>query len=205
MDLDCGISSASGNLSNYGGTTNKRARAHSLCGFQNRKANFCPSPAQDHTNRHSKNLERCGPSATRFSILLEGHRVHSTRKTSSLPPDPDTLGVRTYGHCRETSDRDWDLVTGARHGGPYLKSLHEVDPVLWTPICLSFGVHDVKEAPIQEQAPPLCAGVPSADGRAGPGWSHAGATGEEVRAIGASNPQTGLRRPIVTRAAARMA
>ena len=70
MDLDCGISSASGNLSNYGGTTNKRARANSLCGFQNRKANFCPSPAQDHTNRHSKNLERCGPSATRFSILL---------------------------------------------------------------------------------------------------------------------------------------
>jgi hypothetical protein len=72
MDLDCGISSASGNLSNYGGTTNKRARAHSRCGFQNRKANFCPSPAQDHTSRHSKNLERCGPSATRFSILLEG-------------------------------------------------------------------------------------------------------------------------------------
>ena len=39
---------------------------------------------------------------------------------------------------------------------------------------MSFGVHDVKEATIQEQAPPLCAGVPSADGRAGPGWSHAG-------------------------------
>jgi hypothetical protein len=50
--------------------------------------------------------------------------VHSTRKTSSLPPHPDTLGVRTYGHCRETSDRDWDLVAGARHGGPYLESLH---------------------------------------------------------------------------------
>src|ERR1700686_1695488 len=32
----------------------------------------------------------------------------------------------------------------------------EVDPVSWTPICLSFGVHDVKEATIQEQAPPLC-------------------------------------------------
>ena len=51
------------------------------------------------------------------------------------------------------------------------KTQSEVDPVSWTPICLSFGVHDVKEATIQEQAPPLCAGVPSADGRAGTGWS----------------------------------
>ena len=29
--------------------------------------------------------------------------------------------------------------------------MFEVDPVSWTPICLSFGVHDV------EEAPPLCA------------------------------------------------
>ena len=56
----------------------------------------------------------------------------------------------------------------------------EVDPVSWTPICLSFGVHDVKEATIHEQAPPLCAGVPRADGRAGTRRSHAGATGEGV-------------------------
>jgi hypothetical protein len=43
----------------------------------------------------------------------------------------------------------------------------------------------------KNKAPPLCAGVPSADGRAGTGWSHAGATGEGVRAIGAINPQLG--------------
>jgi hypothetical protein len=38
-------------------------------------------------------------------------------------------------------------------------ALFEVDPVSWTPICLSLGVHDV------EEAPPLCAGIPSADVR----------------------------------------
>ena len=30
--------------------------------------------------------------------------------------------------------------------------LIEVDPVSWTPICLSFEVHDVKEAPIQRKS-----------------------------------------------------
>jgi transposase-like protein len=27
------------------------------------------------------------------------------------------------------------------------RAAREVDPVSWTPICLSFGVHDVEEAP----------------------------------------------------------
>ena len=48
-----------------------------------------------------------------------------------------------------------------------------------------FGVHNGKKART------LCAGIPSADDRAGSSRSHAGRIGEGVRAVGAGNPQLG--------------
>src|SRR4051812_45848490 len=105
-------------------------------------------------------------------------------------------GHRRFGSYDSSCGLDWNSMWGGlqRHeaivsGGEFNWQI-EVDPVSWTPICLSFGVHDVKEASITKKRPPY---APEFRRqmielvRAG----RAGATGEGVRAIGASNPQLG--------------